>query len=185
MLVLAQDPASLENLHDIVTPAPTSAWPPAFGWYVIGALILITCVLLIVQAIRNWWQNRYRTAAIGELNHLRNAIQKSSNQSIVGALDHILKRVALAAWPREDVARLSGDRWIEFLNRNANLGGNAVLFEPEQIRVLRDSAYSSKISDELSDLQIEELFATVEQWIRRHPAPIAETKVTQHRSVER
>jgi len=33
------------------------------------------------------------------------------------ALPELLKRTALAAWPRSDVARLSGSRWLSFLEK--------------------------------------------------------------------
>ena len=98
--------ASLENLRDIVVPEPPPLWPPAPGVWVI--LIIVLAVLL---ALTLWWRrararNAYRRAGLGLLKTART----------VRDVNIILKRVALAAFPRPRVASLYGDDWVAFLD---------------------------------------------------------------------
>ena len=45
------DPGSLQNLNDIVMPAPVGLWPPAPGWYVVFAVGLALAVLAGFRAL--------------------------------------------------------------------------------------------------------------------------------------
>lgn len=98
---------NLSNLRDIVIPEPPPIWPPAPGvWLVLGGVAAI--VLIIVwrfYATRR--KNAYRRAGLVLLAQARSAYDISV----------ILKRVALAVFPREQVASLHGESWINFLNR--------------------------------------------------------------------
>lgn len=167
ILALVQDPASLENLHDIVVLDAAPWWPPAPGWYLLALLVLLVAAWFLVISLKHWWRNRYRTAALKELNSLRQSIGKSGDQpTTVAALNRILKRVALAAWPRERVSQLAGQAWIDFLNQS----GDGVKFSSEQTSTLRDAAFSSRISQGLTADQLHELFRSAEKWIRKHRA---------------
>ena len=98
--------ASLENLRDIAVPEPPPLWPPAPGVWVL--LIIALAVLL---ALFLWWRrararNAYRRAGLSLLKNARTARD----------INIILKRVALAAFPRPEVAPLYGDDWLAFLD---------------------------------------------------------------------
>ena len=43
------DSGSLQNLNDIVIPDPVAWWPPAPGWYVLAAILLIIFTLLAIR----------------------------------------------------------------------------------------------------------------------------------------
>lgn len=108
------DPASLQNLNDIVAPGPVPWWPPAPGWYVV---LLVLAVLLLWGAfrfVRGWRRDRYRREALRELKKVRVA-----GAGAAGLLPVLLKRTALSAWPRAEVAALSGNEWHAFLDRTA------------------------------------------------------------------
>jgi hypothetical protein len=105
------DPADLSNLRDIVVPPDVSFWPPAPGWWVVGAAIVAAAALVIVAAVRHWQGNAYRREALRAL--------ATAGDADVSA---ILKRAALAAFPREQVASLHGAAWLAFLDRT---GGTA------------------------------------------------------------
>ena len=168
MFALAQDPTSLDNLHDIVVPEPTAWWPPAPAWYVLLALVIASAIALAVKAVRNWWENRYREAALAELGQLRESVQHASNPSdAVHSLDRLLKRVALARWPRQEVAPLAGERWIAFLNRT----GHREAFTTKEAESIRNVAYSRQKSEQLTLKQLEQLYVAAECWIREHKGP--------------
>jgi hypothetical protein len=136
--------ASLQNLHDIVVPEPPPPWLPAPGVW----LLLAVCLAVVAALALWWWQRRastaYRRAGRALLEDARTARE----------VNVILKRVALAVWPRPVIAPLYGDDWAAFLDgacsrtRFASLGS----FE--------DGAEAS------SDLR-----RLARTWIRHHRAP--------------
>jgi hypothetical protein len=105
------DPADLSNLRDIVVPPAVSFWPPAPGWWAVGVACLVAAGLAIAVALRHWQRNAYRREAL-------RALETAEGNDISA----ILKRTALVAFPREQVASLSGPAWLAFLDRT---GGTA------------------------------------------------------------
>ena len=105
------DPSDLSNLRDIVVPAAVSFWPPAPGWWAVGAACLVAAGVAIAAIVRHWQRNAYRREAL-------RALQSADGRDI----SSILKRAALAAFPREQVASLNGAAWLAFLDRT---GGTA------------------------------------------------------------
>jgi len=101
---------SLDRLVDIVKPAPVSAWPLAPGWWVLAAAALALIVTIGLLWARRHRRAAYRREALRELDRLGEEI---------GELPSLLKRVALCAYPREQVAALNGTAWIDFLNSHA------------------------------------------------------------------
>lgn len=100
------DPADLSNLRDIVVPPAVSFWPPAPGWWIVGGACVIAAGVAIAAAVRHRRRNAYRRAALRELEH-----------ADAPDISAILKRAALVAFPREQVAALSGPAWLAFLDR--------------------------------------------------------------------
>lgn len=100
------DPADLSNLRDIVVPPEVSFWPPAPGWWIVAAAAGLALALLAASAVVRHRRNAYRREALRELE--KAGAQQASS---------ILKRAALAAWPRDQVASLSGADWLAFLDR--------------------------------------------------------------------
>ncbi len=112
-----QDP--LAALQPLRTPEPLPWWPPAPGWWLLAALLLIA---LAWAAWRGWCRyrrNYYRRAARQDLQAIlaRHAEHRDSARTL-GELNTLLKAVALHAFPRAEVAALSGERWRSFLNRS-------------------------------------------------------------------
>ena len=105
------DPADLSNLRDIVVPPAVSFWPPAPGWWLVGAACAIAAGFTVAAAVRYRRRNAYRREAL-------RALEMADGRDISA----ILKRAALAAFPREQVASLNGAAWLAFLDRT---GGTA------------------------------------------------------------
>ena len=148
------DPGSLERLHDIAVPPPVSWWPPAPGWYVVGAVVLVIAGVALWVAVSRWWKNRYRRAALRELDQLP--------RSGVAALAELLKRTALAAYPRERVASLTGEPWLKFLNET----GHTEEFTRVPGNVIGDAEYQP--DPMLIDKHVPALFLLVRHWIAHH-----------------
>jgi Domain of unknown function (DUF4381) len=142
--------ASLSKLHDFYQPPPPAWIPQTAGWYVVFALAGIAILWLAVYSLRRWLNNRYRREALRELALLPPE-QFSS----------LLKRTAITAWSRENVASLSGEAWVNFLN--ASTAGD--LFQRAPGNSIEDLALRPTT---LSDGDKDELRKITAEWIRRH-----------------
>lgn len=165
------DPASLENLHDIVVPTAVSLWPPAPGWYVLGAIALAALAWVSWRWVENWRKNGYRRAALAELSRL-SATGPHPEQKVkaIMGLNELLKRTALAVWPRDEIAGLSGDQWLAFLD---GAGGSSA-FSSGPGRLLPSVLYMAPDKHtQFTDAQVAELMETARVWIKHHRAPEA------------
>lgn len=140
----------LDKLHDFYQPLPPAWTPQTIGWYVLFAVAGLVVLWLVVHTVRRWFRNRYRREALHELALLP-AEQFST----------LLKRTALTAWPREKVASLSGDAWLEFLNSTAKSDG----FRHSPGNRLEEIALRQVM---LSNDHERALRAIAAEWIRRH-----------------
>ena len=159
-------PEALQTLHDIVIPGPVSWIPQTVGWLVLGLLILAGLIRWGARAYRDWRANRYRRAALSELVRLQGlAAEASSRIRALRELPLLVKRTALSFSPREEVASLAGEAWLDFLDHT--YAGNA--FTQGAGRWLLDLDYRSEAFVEaLSETDQEALFALVGRWISRH-----------------
>jgi len=114
---MSEDLAALNlvELYDRLVPpeapAPVSMWPQTTGWIWLGAAVVILVALAVSKYIA--WQRAtaYRRAALAELKVAGN------NPAVIA---NILRRAALSAFPRQDVAGLYGSEWLGFLDRSAS-----------------------------------------------------------------
>lgn len=105
------DPASLDNLRDIVEPTPISHWPLAPGWWVLIGIVILATLAMVIRRYRRWQSNAYRRAALSELKTVASISEVSA----------ILKRTALAVYSRTDVAALTGEAWYQWLTSTAGM----------------------------------------------------------------
>lgn len=162
------DPASLQNLNDIVLPAPVSWWPLAGGWYFLIALMLIALAWIGYRSIRRWIENGYRRAALHELQLLVQDIQDSEKRNTsLRQLPVLLKRTALSVHPREQVASLSGDNWYDYLNSQTD---TPAFTEP--VRSLLDSiSYSTGDLNNTDSRTQNALIEAIKFWLNHHKHP--------------
>jgi hypothetical protein len=113
----SSDPASLQNLNDIVLPATVSWWPLAPGWYILIGILLIALVCFSYRSLKRWINNRYQRAALRELQILEERINNPEERDAsLRQIPVLLKRTALSVYPRSRVASLSGNDWFQFLD---------------------------------------------------------------------
>jgi hypothetical protein len=161
----------LAQLRDWHLPDPIQWWPPAPGWWVSAALLL--AVLLWLAGLR-WRRHRRRGAAahsaLRELAALRTTVQADGDtRAFVAAVSRLLRRFALARFPREQVAGLTGDAWLGFLD--ATGGGDGFRHGPG--RALADLAYGGTRAGDPPP-NPDALAELAEAWIRanrRHVGP--------------
>ena len=153
------DPGSLDRLHDIAVPPPVPWWPPAPGWYILGGMVLALLGLAAWAALARWRRDRYRREALGDLDRIA---RDPDAPSSISAVAELVKRVALAAYPRDRVASLTGDAWLAFLDAT----GGTDAFTRGAGRALKDAAYRRDAPREPSELR--GLADVVRHWITHH-----------------
>lgn len=158
-----EDAASLDRLHDVVSPPPVSWWPVAPGWYaVLLALAVLLIGLLWRERVRRK-RNRYRVEALAELAALRT--EPLGEAEAAARLMVLLKRTALTVYPREDLACLSGEPWWRYLDDHAA----EACFANGVGAALEQRVYGGGSSGNEA-LPIEAALQAVETWIRGHRA---------------
>ena len=159
------DATSLDRLHDIIMPAPAPWWPLAPGWYwVLGLLVVMLLAALITGLIR-WQHNRYRREALAELARQEVALQNADLRSpALLSLAELLKRTAVTAFPREDVATLTGPKWFEFLDHTAS-GSH---FRDAHGAMLENAIYDPRTAGVLDLWKLHSLVEVIRYWIKYH-----------------
>ena len=135
-----------DQMHDIVLPDPISWWPLAPGWWVILLLLTLAMVWIITAAYRRWKKNAYRRAALRELKNISPA-----------DIPALVKRVSLSIYPREQIATLSGEAWLEFLDQS----GNTQDFTQGPGRHLLELSYNPHAKN----IPIADLTQVIRQWV--------------------
>ncbi len=92
-------------------PATPGWWPPAPGWWALAVLLVGVAVAAI------WWwrqpERRLRRAGLRELRRLR--ARDADPEAAARGVQRLLRRYALAAFGADQVARLSGEAWLQFV----------------------------------------------------------------------
>ncbi|MEH6873013.1 MAG: DUF4381 domain-containing protein [Candidatus Competibacter sp.] len=159
------DATSLDRLHDIIVPAPAPWWPPAPGWYwVLGLMVVMLLAALIAGLIRRQ-HNRYRREALAELARHEMALQNAELRSpALLSLAELLKRTAVTAFPREDVATLTGLKWFEFLDDTAR----GSRFRDALGATLENAIYDPRTADTLDPQRLHSVVEAIRHWIKFH-----------------
>ena len=154
------DAGNLQNLNDIVVPGPVGWWPLAPGWYVLGAIAFIACLVLAFRWWRRWQGNRYRRQAMTELALIRGQASGENLQQ----LPALLKRAALSIWPREEVASLTGLAWHRFLDESAA----TERFCSGAGDTLEQLAYAGSAEPLPADPELQQVLDATEFWLKNH-----------------
>ena len=106
----------LRGLH---LPETVGWWPLAPGWW----LLIVVLIAAAVFLIRAWLQRRAHAAArrkaLRQLEESRSAYAYHGNPVTLGAeVSELLRRAMLAYAPRAEVAGLTGDAWLAWLDRD-------------------------------------------------------------------
>jgi hypothetical protein len=113
------DPNALKDLHDIHLPSPIGWWPIAPGYLLLAMLIIFGVITLLLR-YRYRRERSIKQEALRQLATLQHLQAETPNPSVTAAqLSLLLKQVALMYYPRETVASLQGDAWLNFLTQTS------------------------------------------------------------------
>ena len=151
-------PQLLDLIHDLVRPEPIAWTPQTIGWAVILVWVVVVIALVVLHRIQIWRRNKYRREALAELRQIGQQ-QVLDQQAMAYSIARLIKRTALAAFAREQVADLYGKDWADFLRSSS---GNDQLIE-RNADALGDAAYARTANGQ-------DLLAPAQRWIKVHRA---------------
>jgi hypothetical protein len=146
----------VDLIDGLVEPAPPEAvplTPQTWGWAVLGVMAVAAAGWLIWRRLAVHRSNAYRRAALGELASAATATEVAE----------ILRRTALAAYPRADVASLTGTAWVAFLERSG-----AEDWPSDAARQICEAPWRDETAPPAPALR-----TAAERWTRRHDRTVA------------
>lgn len=147
----------IHGIDEIILPEAISLWPSTLGWKLLALFLFVFAAFKTTKAIRRWWHDRYRREALRRLSAL-------APEAKLASLPLLLKATALHAYPREQVAALSGEQWLGFLDAHCK----KVSFCVGTGSRLLDIAYLPEEQWCLNEAQANELIGMSRTWIAQH-----------------
>ena len=111
------DPTEIP-IRDLHLPDPVGWWPLAPGWWVLIALAVVGIAWLARQAWRSYVHNAARRHALRQLQAYCREYTEHGDAVVLGTqVSELLRRAMLAYAPRAEVAGLTGEAWLAWLDR--------------------------------------------------------------------
>ena len=146
-------------LRDLHLPDAISWWPLAPGWWVLFGLLLMVTGFVLQRYLERRARSTARRYALRQLDDLLTDYETHRNVVRFAAkVSELLRRTMLAYAPRQDIAGLAGEAWLEWLDRG--------LAHPQFVsgpgRALLDLPYRNPRSDAV-DADVYALVTAVRQ----------------------
>jgi hypothetical protein len=152
--------AATLDLRDIHAAPPPAIWPPAPGWWVLAAVLLVALVVLVVWGFRRYRVYRQKRQIMDELERLTSRYTNKNTAGFVTELSTLLRRVALRRYARTRVASLTGSDWLRFLDDT----GGAGEFEKGVGQILEAGPYQPQTRE----VPVAALLALARQWVSKN-----------------
>ncbi len=153
------------DLKDIHLPEPISWWPLASGWW-----LLLTCLALlavIVFFMKKSRQKKQLNREINiEINKIKSQFYRTKNKyELAQSLSVLLRRSSISFYSEKDVAGLTGEQWLAFLDdkTTTNSFSNAEKFQSKTGNALIVAPYLPTTSD--FDFDAKALLRLCENWL--------------------
>jgi hypothetical protein len=152
------DPLNLP-LRDIHLPEAVSLWPLAYGWWILAGLILAAALAAWLVYLRRQHMKLSATRlAREELLRLVDRYHDEKNPvTLSRQLSILLRRVSISLFPRVDVASLTGDAWLKFLDGQVD----DAPFSRGEGRILTEAPYRSRVTNH----EVDQLLRHCRDWI--------------------
>lgn len=155
-------PDPLAQLKDIHLPEPIGWWPLAPGWYLVMALVLLILLYLTYLAYKRYRHALAKKNALALLDSYQQHYKQEPNVAATSAnISALLRRVALVYFPREQVASLHGEAWLQFLQQTA---------KGSDFESVREMLLDAPFKNDLT-MNLEPLFQQAKLWIKQRSTP--------------
>ncbi len=151
----------MHGIDEIILPEAVSWWPSAPGWQFLGLFLGGVLLVYLWRSTKRWYQNRYRREALQRLQQLE---QNTGLRQIIAKLPFYIKTTALHAYPRSEVASLTGNDWLAFLDEHYS----GPSFQQGTGRFLLTISYQSSDKWQINDDEATQLLNMSRQWIATH-----------------
>lgn len=146
-------------LRDLHLPEVVGWWPLAPGWWFLIALALVALGYLLHRYLRHRSQGAARRHALRQLEALTTEFERHGDAVAFSSnLSELLRRTMLAYAPRKDVAGLTGEDWLQWLDQDLD----RPRFQGETGRKLLELPYR-RPDDDVAALELVDVVAAVRQ----------------------
>ncbi len=146
-------------LRDLHLPEAIGLWPLAPGWWVTITLAVIFLGFLARRYVQRRARGAARRHALSQLNELTAEFEQHRDAvAFSSGLSELLRRTMLAYAPRGEIAGLTGDEWVAWLDRDLD----QPRFKGETGRKLLELPYR-KPGDDVSAMDLVDVVAAVRQ----------------------
>ena len=154
------DPSQLP-LRDIHLPDAIAWWPPAFGWWIVAAVLVLLGIAFCVRT----WQHRRHRAARRAISQIVRALDAGAEPAdCVGDVSIVLRRFAMTMNRKSaDVAGLAGEAWLEYLAGRTQ----DPEFSTGSARLLLDAPY--RAAGNVTAEQAQAICRVCVDWVNRQP----------------
>lgn len=180
----SQNPAATLELEDIHLPAQPGLWPPAIGWWLL-LLLVIAALGFATHRFRRYRQRRKHLRKIQRaLTSLEPLPGKRANPQTLTEVNQLLRTLALMYFPDQDIASLTGQAWLEFLDHS----GKTRAFTEGAGKLLATGPYVATLPP---SHDLHELIIVVKKWVKQvtrkkdPPHPLYPSDADQHPSGKR
>ncbi len=147
----------VERMVAPIEPPPVSLWPQTIGWLVVAGFVCGVAMIVGAHAWVRYRRNAYRRAALRELAAIE-ADSAGDARARAARVAGVVKRAALVAYPRPEVAGLYGAEWRAFLERSAG-----TRLDPVGLAGFGDAAYRDGTAADLAPM-----LGVARAWIGGH-----------------
>ena len=113
------------DLKDIHLPAPISWWPIATGWWLLLACMVL--LIIIIYFSRKYYKSKQLNREINaEFALIKKRYWRTKNKSeLARSLSVLLRRTSISLYSEKEVAGLTGENWLAFLDNTSKKQKNA------------------------------------------------------------
>lgn len=155
------DPQEALQLRDIHLPGSPDFWPPALGWWLLLTVILCFLFWLVVKVKRRIRKKKQHQILFDKFEGLALKLREHPDNEVLAEINILLRQLAIAHYPRAEIASLTGGDWLHFLDESGKTQG----FSRGAGRILMDAPYRS---DNLRNLNTEEFIPLIRNWISKN-----------------
>lgn len=159
------------QLADIHLAAKPSAWPPAPGWWILFFLLLGLISFSIIKFVQFRRAKKHQKQILKALEQLEKKLQKDQSTEAISDINILLRRLALAHYPRKTIASLTGQDWLKFLDQS----GNTKDFSQGAGKLLADAPYLASIP---KSADVKGLSSVVKKWVKQISGKQTKTKAS-------